>query len=58
MAPEPARGPALDSFIVDKVTITRNHTGPVALDGELVSMGETLEFSLARDALRVVCAHE
>lgn len=50
-----ARGPELDSFIVDKVTITRKTRGPVALDGELVHLTPTLEYTLARDALRVVC---
>jgi diacylglycerol kinase family enzyme len=50
-----ARGPEVDSFIVDKVTITRTHTGPIALDGELVTLGQTVTFELKRDALQVVC---
>ncbi len=50
-----AQSPELDSFIVDKCTITRKHAGRVALDGEVVSLDSTLEYELKRDALRVVC---
>jgi diacylglycerol kinase family enzyme len=46
--------PELDSFIVDECTISRRRMGPVALDGELVTMGPTLRYALHRGALRVV----
>lgn len=50
-----SRTPEMDAFIVDKCTITMRHNSTVALDGELLSLGQTLEFQLKRDALRVVC---
>ena len=50
-----ARSPEMDSFIVDRCTIARAHGGPIALDGELVSLDDKLEYELKRDALQVVC---
>ena len=50
-----ARSPALDSFIVDRCTITVRQSSTVAVDGELVRLGAPLEYTLERDALRVVC---
>lgn len=50
-----AKSPALDSFLVDRCTITRSDGGLVALDGELVPLQSTLVYELKRDALRVVC---
>lgn len=50
-----SRTPELDSFIVDRCTITLRHRGFVAVDGELVSLDTPLEYSLERDTIRVVC---
>ena len=50
-----SRTPALDSFIVDRCTITLRRHGTIAVDGELVSLGSPLEYRIERDALRVVC---
>ncbi|MDB4915587.1 MAG: diacylglycerol kinase catalytic region [Gemmatimonadetes bacterium] len=50
-----ARTPELDSFIVDRCTITLRHRTLVALDGELVPLDTPLEYSLNRDSLRVIC---
>ena len=50
-----ARSPELDSFIVDHCTITVRRSSLVAVDGELVRLGEPLEYKLQRDAIRVVC---
>ncbi|MDQ4080881.1 MAG: hypothetical protein M3125_09000, partial [Gemmatimonadota bacterium] len=50
-----ARMPALDSYIVDRFTITmRRARGRVAADGELHVMNAPLEYSWMRDAIRVV----
>ena len=49
-----ARSPELDSFIVDRCTITRRR-GSVAIDGEIVTLDSPLEYELKRDSLRVVC---
>jgi diacylglycerol kinase family enzyme len=50
-----ARTPELDSFLVERCRITLRRPTAVAIDGELVSLHETLEYELHRDALRVVC---
>ena len=50
-----SRTPELDSFIVDRCTITLRHRSDVAVDGEVASMDTPLEYSLARDTIRVVC---
>ena len=50
-----ARTPQLDSFLVDRCTVTLRRPTAVAIDGELVAMHETLEYTLRRDALHVVC---
>ena len=50
-----ARSPHLDSFIVDRCTITVRRSSTVAVDGELVRLGTPLEYQLQRDALPVVC---
>ena len=49
-----ARTPDLDSVIVDSCTIKMRRAGTIALDGELVRLGSTLEYKLARDAVQVV----
>lgn len=49
-----AKGPELDSFIVDRCTIRRKRAGHVAVDGEIVTLDATLEYMLKRDALQVV----
>jgi diacylglycerol kinase family enzyme len=52
-----ARMPALDSYIVDRFSITmRRARGRVAADGELHSMTAPLEYRWLRDAVRVVGA--
>jgi diacylglycerol kinase family enzyme len=50
-----ARTPELDSFIVDRCTITLRHQGRIAVDGELVSVGRVLDYNLKRDAIQVIC---
>lgn len=50
-----SRTPELDSFIVDKCSITLYRNGMIAADGELVRLGQSLQYRLERDALRVVC---
>ena len=47
--------PELDSFMVDSCTIKLQRESRIAVDGELVSLGTTLEYSVKRDAIRVVC---
>ena len=49
-----SRTPELDSFIVDRCTITLRHRSDVAVDGEVASMDTPLQYSLARDSIRVV----
>lgn len=49
-----ARTPDLDSVIVDSCTITTRRGRTIALDGELVRLGATLDYRLARDAVKVV----
>lgn len=50
-----SRTPMLDSFVVDRVTIDMPRPeGNVAVDGELERMRAPLEYSIRRDALRVV----
>ena len=54
-----ARAPELDSFIVERCTITmRRHSVAVALDGEEEIMSSPLEYRLERDILRVVSSGE
>jgi len=50
-----ARGPQLDSFVVERCRVRLRRPTAVAIDGELVAMRTTLEYELRRDALRVVC---
>ena len=50
-----SRTPELDSFIVDRCTITLRRQSTIAVDGELVSLGTPLEYQLQRDAIHVVC---
>ena len=50
-----ARGPQLDSFVVDRCRVRLRRSTAVAIDGELVAMRDTLEYELRRDALHVVC---
>ncbi len=52
-----SRTPELDSFIVDGCTITRKKGGPVAVDGELVTMDRVLQYAVQRKALHVVVPH-
>jgi hypothetical protein len=49
-----ARGPQLDSFVVDRCRVRVRRPTAVAIDGELVAMRDTLEYELRRDALHVV----
>ena len=54
-----ATAPELDSFIVERCTITmRRRVVPVALDGEQEIMKSPLEYRLERDILRVVSSGE
>lgn len=56
---EVARTPMLDAFVVDHCRIDLPRArGRVAVDGELVEMTAPLEYSLERDALRVVVGAE
>ena len=50
-----AKSPELDSFIVDRCTISRRGRGSVAIDGEIVTLDSPLQYELKRDSLRVVC---
>ena len=50
-----AKTPELESFIVDRCSISLSTSTTVALDGELVRLDSPLEYVLSRDALRVVC---
>jgi diacylglycerol kinase family enzyme len=50
-----SRSPELDSFIVDRCTITLRRNSTIAVDGELVSLGSPLEYHIERDAIQVVC---
>ena len=49
-----ARGPQLDSFVVDRCRVRVRRPTAVAIDGELVAMRDVLEYELRRDALHVV----
>jgi diacylglycerol kinase family enzyme len=49
-----ARGPQLDAFVVAHCRVRLRRPTAVAIDGELVAMHDTLEYSLHRDALQVV----
>ncbi len=50
-----SRSLEVDSFIVDRCSITMRRATMVSVDGELVQMRTPLEYSLERDAIRVVC---
>ncbi len=50
-----SRTPEMDAFLVDKCTITLRRSSTIALDGELVILGQDLVFGVKRGALRVVC---
>ncbi len=49
-----SRTPKLDSFVVDRCRVVLPRRGPVAVDGEIVTLDTPLEYELARDALKVV----
>jgi diacylglycerol kinase family enzyme len=50
-----ARTPELDSFMVDSCTIRmRGRRHHVAVDGEIIAAGATLDYRLAKDALKIV----
>lgn len=54
-----SRSLEMDSFIVDRVTLTQNRrSSTVAVDGELVRLDTPLEYRIERDALTVVCPPE
>lgn len=50
-----ARTPELDSFIVDACTLSLREGSRIAVDGELVQLGASLQYRLDRDAVRVIC---
>ncbi len=50
-----AHTPELDSFMVDKCTISLRHEGRISVDGELVALGKKLDYHLERDAIQVIC---
>jgi diacylglycerol kinase family enzyme len=50
-----ARTPELDSFMVDRCTITLRRNSRIAVDGELVSVGQILDYHIKNDAIQVVC---
>ena len=50
-----ARGPAVDAFLVDRCTIDLPaNSARIAVDGEIVGAAGRVEYTLWRDALRVV----
>jgi diacylglycerol kinase family enzyme len=49
-----SRTPKLDSFVVDRCRVMLPRRGPVAVDGEIVTLDTPLEYELTRDALKVV----
>ncbi|MES2178408.1 MAG: diacylglycerol kinase family protein [Gemmatimonadota bacterium] len=49
-----AEGPVLDSFVVDRCTISHRRRGTLAIDGELVTLNAPFAFELRKDALMVV----
>ena len=49
-----SRTPKLDTFIVDRCRVVLRRRGPVAVDGEIVTLDTPLEYELERDALKVV----
>jgi hypothetical protein len=53
-----ARTPQLDSFVVDRCRVIVRRRGPVAVDGEIVTLDTPLEYTLVRDALKVVVKSE
>ncbi len=50
--------PKLDSFVVDRCRVVLRRRGPVAVDGEIVTLDTPLEYRVARDALKVVVKEE
>jgi hypothetical protein len=48
-----SRTPALDAFLVDACTV-EHHRPTIAVDGELVTESEILEYRVVRAALRIV----
>ena len=46
--------PELDSFMVDACTIRTRHRHHIAIDGEIVTGSDTLQYRLEKDALRIV----
>lgn len=49
-----ARTPELDSFMVDSVTIKMRNLHHISVDGEIIDGSSSLEYRLAKDALRIV----
>lgn len=49
-----ARTPELDSFMVDSLTIKMRHLHHVAVDGEIMGVSSSLDYRLAKGALRIV----
>ena len=50
-----ARGPAVDAFLVERCTIELpERTSRIAVDGEIITAEGPIEYTLWRDALRVV----
>jgi diacylglycerol kinase family enzyme len=49
-----SRTPKLDSFLVDHCRVFVRRRGPVAVDGEIAQLDTPLEYTLMRDALKVV----
>jgi diacylglycerol kinase family enzyme len=50
-----SHNPEFDSFIVDGLQLDVHRDSAIAVDGEIVRVHPPLEYSLKRDALRVVC---
>jgi diacylglycerol kinase family enzyme len=48
--------PKLDSFLIDGCRVILRRRGPVAIDGEIVTLDTPLEYMVSRDALKVVTA--
>jgi diacylglycerol kinase family enzyme len=46
--------PELDSFMVDECTIMMHGSHHAAVDGEIVTAGDSLQYRLEKDALRIV----
>jgi diacylglycerol kinase family enzyme len=49
-----AKTPALDSYIVDEFRVFLRRTGPVAVDGEIVTLETPLRYRMLHGGLRVI----